>query len=197
MNTATQDKGVKIGPGIDDVPRTMAESRTTARASGLTSEGVWDHVARGSFAIISYITPSGAPRSSGVMYKAVGRRLYVAVAPDSWKARHIVRTGSVAVTVPERRGGVLSLVLPIPPATVSFHGTAMVHKADSPQVHSLWKELAHLLPAERRASSAIIEIVPEGTFVTYGVGVSLSEMRDPKIARARVPVTTGTRSEVA
>lgn len=194
MTTATRDKGVKIGPGIDDVPRTMAESRTAARASGLTSEAVWDHVARGSFAIISYITPLGAPRSSGVMYKAVGRRLYVAVAPESWKARHIVRTGSVAVTVPVRRGGVLSLVLPIPPATVSFHGTAMVHKADSPQVHSLWKELANLLPAERRASSAIIEIVPEGTFVTYGVGVSLREMRDPKIARARVPVTTGTKS---
>lgn len=197
MTTATQDKGVKIGPEIDDVPRTMAESRTAARASGLTSEAVWDHVARGSFAIISYITPSGAPRSSGVMYKAVGRRLYVAVAPESWKARHIVRTGSVAVTVPVRRGGVLSLVLPIPPATVSFHGTAMVHKGDSPQVHSLSKELADLLPAERRASSAIIEIVPEGAFVTYGVGVSLSEMRDAKIARARVPVTTGRRSEVA
>jgi hypothetical protein len=29
MTTATQDKGVKIGPGMDDVPRMMAESRTT------------------------------------------------------------------------------------------------------------------------------------------------------------------------
>ena len=195
MTTATQDKGVKMGPGIDDVPRTMAESPTTARTSGLTSEGVWDHVARGSFAIISYITPSGAPRSSGVMYKAIGRRLYVAVAPDSWKARHITASRRVAVTVPVRRGGVLSSVAPIPPATISFHATAIVHPAGSRKARSLSKELASLLPAERRASSCIIEIIPEGEFLTYGVGVSLSKMRTPAAARARVPVTQegGTR----
>jgi hypothetical protein len=34
----------------------------------------------------------------------------------------------------------------------------------------------------------VIEIVPEGTFVTYGVGVPLLKMRDPVAARARVPV---------
>ena len=51
--------------------------------------------------------------------RQVGRQLYLVVAPDSWKARHITARGQVAVTVPVRRRGLLSLVLPIPPATVS------------------------------------------------------------------------------
>jgi hypothetical protein len=36
--------------------------------------------------------------------------------------------------------------------------------------------------------NSIIEIRPTGHFVTYGVGVSLLDMRDPKKARGRVPV---------
>ena len=35
----------------------------------------------------------------------------------------------VAVTVQVRWGGLLSLVLPVPPATVSFHARAIVHPA--------------------------------------------------------------------
>jgi len=81
------------------------------------------------------------------------------------------------------------LVAPIPPATVSFHATAIVHPAGSLAARSLSKELASLLPAERRASACIIEIMPEGAFLTYGLGVSLQKMRTPAAARARVPVT--------
>ena len=126
-----------------------------------------------------------------MVYSIVGQRLYVAVAPDSWKARHIAISRQVAVTVPVRRGGVLSLLVPIPPATVSFHATATVHPAGSAESHSLAKAfegLGSLLPAERRGSSTIIEIVPEDRSLTYGVGVSLIQMRSPAAARAHVPV---------
>jgi hypothetical protein len=99
--------------------------------------------------------------------------------PSEWSRR---------VTVPVRRGGLLSLVAPIPPATISFHATARVHTAGSPEVAPLLKELAPLLPTERRSTSSVIEIVPEGRFVTYGIGVPLRNMRDPDAARARVPV---------
>src|SRR5688572_22573717 len=92
----------------------------------LTNEQVWQALAKASCAVVSYVTPAGEPRSRGVMYKAVGRRLYVAVAPDSWKARHVAATRRVAVTVSVRRGGLLALVAPIPPATISFHGAAIV-----------------------------------------------------------------------
>ena len=108
----------------------------------LTSEQVWRAIARASFAVLSHVTPAGEPRSSGVVYKAAGRRLVVAVAPGRWKARHIAADGRVAVTVLVRRGGILSLVMPIPPATISFHGTAAVHPAGPPQARSLLDETA-------------------------------------------------------
>ncbi len=155
----------------------------------LTSEQIWHALAKASFAVVGYVTPAGEPRSSGVVYTTVGRRMYVAVAPDSWKAKHVAAGGRVAVTVPVRRGGILSLVAPIPPATISFHATAAVHAPGSPEVRPLLEELGSLLPAERRASASIIEIVPEGSFVTYGVGTSLMKMRDPAAARARAPVS--------
>jgi hypothetical protein len=117
--------------------------------------------------------------------------MYVAVAPDSWKARHIAAHGRVAVTVPVRRGGILALLLPIPPATVSFHGTAIAHPGGAAEDAALARAreaLGPLMPAERRAAGTIIEIVPEGSFLTYGVGVPLMQMRSPTAARGRVPV---------
>jgi len=155
----------------------------------LTSEQVWRALTRASFAVLSHLTPGGEPRSSGVVYKTSGRRLVVAVAPGSWKARHVMADGRVAVTVPVRRGGMLSLVTPIPPATISFHGTAAVHPAGSPRARSLLDELGSLVPAKRRASACVIEIIPAGAFRTYGIGVSLRTMLNPAAAQAHVPVT--------
>jgi hypothetical protein len=124
-----------------------------------------------------------------VLYKVLWHRLYVVVAPDSWKARHIALNPNVAVTVSLRRGGLLSLILPIPPATISFHGKALVHAGNAPGIDEIVQQLGSLLPAERRTSSSIVEITPEGLFVTHGIGVSLNAMRDPKLARACVPVS--------
>jgi hypothetical protein len=160
-------------------------------ASRLTAEQVWRALERASFAVLSHITPAGDPRSSGVVYKVIGHRLYAAVAPDSWKARHIAADGRVAVTVPVRRGGILSLVMPIPPATISFRASATVHEAGSASARSVLRELASLLPPDRQDSGAIIEIRPAGMFVTYGIGVSLRTMLDPDAARARVSIGPG------
>ena len=189
MATTTQHQQAPIGTGGQEGTRAAPEPDGQPIAARLTTEQLWQQLAKASFAVLSHVTPAGEPRSSGVVYKTVGQRLYIATAPDSWKARHIALNGRVAVTVPVRRGGVLSLGLPIPPATVSFHGTAILHPADSPQVRPLLKELASLLPEERQASAAVIEVIPEGPFVTYGLGVSLTQLRDPAAAGARVPVT--------
>jgi hypothetical protein len=159
---------------------------------GLTSEAVWSEIEKASFAIVAYVTPTGEPRSSGVSYKSSGRRLYLAVDPDSWKAKHIAASQRVSVTVPVRRGGILTLMLPIPPATISFQATAVVGPAspinESP---SLPKELASLLPVDSRTLVRVIELVPEGEFLTYGVGVSLMAMKQPHIAQSRVAVGQG------
>ncbi|TCN33399.1 pyridoxamine 5'-phosphate oxidase [Kribbella orskensis] len=156
---------------------------------GLAGEQVWRQIAKRSFAVLSYVTPAGEPRSSGVVYTAARHRLYVAVAPESWKALHIPATGRVAVTIPVRRGGLLSLLLPIPPATISFHARAVVHPRGSLADGSPASELAALMPAERLANCRIVEIFPEGYFLTYGIGTSLRAMRDPAVARGRVPTT--------
>ncbi len=154
----------------------------------LRSEQVWHALAKASFAVVGHVTPRGDPRSSGVLYKAVDRRLFIVTAPDGWKAKHIAATPRVSVTVPVRRGGLLSLVLPIPPATISFHAAAIVHPVGTVDVPA---DLSSLVPDDRRASSCIIELVPEAMFVTYGIGVPLLKMRDPAQSRARVPVTDG------
>jgi hypothetical protein len=49
-------------------------------------------------------------------------------------------------------------------------------------------ELAELVPAERLADCRIVEIFPEGHFVTYGIGTPLLTLRNPSAARSRVPV---------
>jgi pyridoxamine 5'-phosphate oxidase-like protein len=189
MVITNQHRQAGLGTAGQEVPRSAAGDDARPMAARLTTEQVWHQIAKASFAVIGYVTPAGEPRSSGVVYKSIGRRLYVAVAPASWKARHIAASRRVAVTVPVRRGGLLSLVAPIPPATISFHGAAIVHPAGSPQARLLLKELGSLIPVERRTSACVIEILPEGAFVTYGLDVSLSKMRDPAAARARVSVT--------
>src|SRR5512132_2425671 len=103
-----------VQPDVSGEAATRQASAAVRREAGprLTSEQVWRAFARGSFAVLGCVTQSGEPRSSGVVYKVVGRRLYVVVGAESWKARHISASGRVAVTVPVRRGGFLSLVIP-------------------------------------------------------------------------------------
>lgn len=167
--------------------RGASPARDQATASRASTEQVWARIGKASFAIVSYVTPAGEPRSSGVVYAVEGRHLYLAVAPDGWKARQIRDGQQVAVTVPVRRGGMLSLLMPIPPATISFHARAIVHPAGSLDLGSVSKSLLSLLPKDRREAT-VLELVPEGTFLTYGIGVSLMEMRDPVVALTHVPI---------
>jgi hypothetical protein len=51
----------------------------------------------------------------------------------------------------------------------------------------VWR-LFFLCPPEIHADTCILEVEPEGQFVTYGVGVPLLAMRDPRKAEGRVPV---------
>ncbi len=189
MGAMTRDREARVGATDEGVTRPLPKGDGQRMGPRLTSEQVWSALAEASFAILSYVTPSGEPRSSGVVCKTVGGRLYAAVATDSWKARHIAPSSRVSVTVPVHRGGVLALLMPIPPATVSFHGSAIVHRAVSPQLRSLLDKLVATLPAEQRASRCLVEIIPEGEFLTYGLRVPLRKTADPAAALARVPVS--------
>jgi Pyridoxamine 5'-phosphate oxidase len=153
----------------------------------VTTDAVWRHVGKKTFAVISWVTPAGEPRSAGIVYRATGRRVYVGVDTDSWKARHIAASGRVSVTVLVRRGGLLSLFAQIPPATITFHGTAVVHSEDA--LPTLPKVVEKLLPPGKEPRDfRIIEIRPDGDFVTYGIGVALPTMLKPEKASGRAPV---------
>jgi hypothetical protein len=156
--------------------------------SGVTSEAVWQALAKTSFAVLGHVNAAGEPRSSGVVYGVANRRLFVAVAADGWKARQIATGDAVALTVPVRRGGILALVVPIPPATITFHARATVHPAGSLDIGSVSPDLEKLVPETRKTGSCVLELVPEGRFLTYGIGVSLMAMANPALALARVPI---------
>jgi hypothetical protein len=151
------------------------------------TEQVWERLEKGFFAVVAYVNPDGRPRSSGVVYAVSGRRLFAVVAPDSWKARQIADGDQVAVTVPVRRGGLLSLVAPVPPATVTFRATATLHPRGSVRVDEVSRRLATLVPKSRR-DGCVLELAPVGSFLTYGLGVSLRAMTRPAEAQAHVPV---------
>ncbi len=185
MTTTLQPRQVE-----SDQPTADESGKTAVTQSGarITSADVWRALDHASFAVVSYVTPRGEPRSSGIVYTTIGHRLYLAVAPDSWKARHIALNPQVSVTVPVRRGGLLTLMMPIPPATISFRADTIVHPPGSLAGSEIERGLSSLLPPERRNEACVIEIIPEGEFVTYGLGVSLMQMRSPSLARGRVAV---------
>ena len=106
-------------------------------------------------------------------------------------ARHVGTSGRVSVTVPVRRGWTLSLTLPIPPATITLHGTAIVHRTGFSQTDALLKGLGSLILAGRRATGWVIEIVSDREFLTCALGVPLRQMSNPAAALARVPAARG------
>lgn len=174
---------------LSDVAATTHETaREEVEAPRLTCDACWRAIGKASFAVVSHVNAAGEPRSSGVVYGLANHRLYTVVSADSWKAKQITSGQRVAVTVPVRRGGILALVVPIPPATISFEARATVHTAGSLDVSSLPKKLARLLPDATQTDALVIELEPEGRFVTYGIGVSLRDMRDPVKARALVAI---------
>lgn len=167
--------------------RLPVRGATPASAPALTPERVWAALNRANYAVLSYVNSAGSPRASGVMYAVEGRRLYVATDPASWKARSLSTGDQVAITVPVRRGGPLSLLAPIPPATIAFHARVTVHPPGSVNLAAVSKKLASYQPAER-AAPTLLELTPEGEFLTYGVGVSMTDMAKPSVAQAHVRV---------
>ena len=173
---------------VDVFGLARARKTTMASARRLTTDRIWRVLEKTAFAVISFVTPEGEPGSSGVVCAAARRHLYVVTASGSWKARQISDGDPVSVTVPVRRGGLLSLIAPRPPATVTFLARGTVHPAGSVSIESVSKRLASLLPPERK-NCCLLELAPEGAFLTYGVGVSLRDMTKPAAAIALVPVS--------
>ena len=77
----------------------------------------------------------------------------------------------------------------IPDATIAFSGTGRVLPMSELDPKLLATLTGRLIEQHGTiAENSIIEIRPTGHFATYGVGVSLLDMRDPQKARGRAPV---------
>jgi pyridoxamine 5'-phosphate oxidase-like protein len=167
----------------------LARGRKTTMASArsLTTDRIWRALEKTAFAVISFVTPEGEPRSSGVVCAAARRHLYVVTASGSWKARQISDGDPVSVTVPVRRGGLLSLIAPIPPATVTFLARATVSSSWF-SVHRVRVEEARFASTAGAQERLSARVGAGGRFPHLRRGVSLRDMAKPAAAIARVPV---------
>jgi general stress protein 26 len=155
----------------------------------LTSEQVWKELENELFAVLGMVTAKGEARTVGIVYAMHNHQIYIATGKESWKARHTQNNPNVSLTVPVDKGIPFLPWIKIPAATITFSGKA---KVIDPQnigddiLYSLFRGLEK--DEEMLAGMCVIEIKPDGDFITYGVGIPMMQMRDPKKARGRAPV---------
>lgn len=153
----------------------------------LEPEQVWKTIESELFAVIGMVTAAGEARTAGIVYAVRDRKLYIATGADTWKARHIAANGHVSITIPIAKRVPVMPWIKIPQATITFSGTARVFPAAeaSPEIiEAIFRGVG----MDLIAGMCLVEVTPEGDFVTYGVGIPLMEMRSPEKARGRAPV---------
>jgi hypothetical protein len=155
----------------------------------VTTVQVWEQVRKQMFAVVGMVSARGEGRTAGIVYAVDGQRLYCSTVAEEWKTRHMRANPSVSVTVLVPKGVPLLPWITVPPATITFAGTARVLSPDEAPAPIVEKLLHGLHLGEGgRSSHAVVEITPVGDFVTYGIGVSARGMLDTEKARGRAPV---------
>lgn len=155
----------------------------------LTSDQVWEEIEKQLFAVLGMVNASNEARTVGIVYVVRDRRLYIGTDKDAWKVRYVAQNPHVSLTVPVHKSIPLMPWMKIPAATITFSGEAKVLEVaeTSPEIlEALFRGIT--IDEEFRADSRVIEVVPIKAFLTYGIGVSLMQMRDTELARGRVPV---------
>ena len=161
----------------------------------LTTNQVWDAIDRSIFGVLAFVNRDGRPRTTGVCYTVEGRSLYVSTAKASWKVRHIAANPDMSMTVTLPKRVPFMPFIKIPAATVTFRGEAEILNVDDVDP-SVFKRLP--VGSERDPEVlkglAVIRIIPRGEFVTYGIAMSILQMRKHEAAHGRAPC--GTEHEV-
>jgi hypothetical protein len=156
----------------------------------LASDQVWREVEARSFAVLGFVTARGEARTTGIVYLARDRHIYIATWKDAWKAKHVAANPRVSLTITIPKRIPFLPWIRIPDATITLQGQATLHApADVPA--GIPQALIHGLklgPEDPMPNLVIIRIKPAGYFLTYGVGVPLGTMRDPEAASGRAPV---------
>lgn len=156
----------------------------------LTTDQVWREIDKQLFAVLGMVTARNEARTVGIVYVPMGRKLYTSSQSDAWKVRHIAQNPHVSLTIPIPKRILFLPWIKIPAATISLSGEArLLDPGEAPPavIKAVFRGLE--VTPETTRPYKIIEITPQGQFLTYGVGVSLWGMRDPGRARRRVAVT--------
>lgn len=155
----------------------------------LTAAQVWAELGRQLFGVVGFVTARGEARTAGIAYVVRDRKIYFCTETDAWKTKHLRGNSSISMTVPVPRRVPFMPWIRIPPATITFSGTARVLTLVDVPAEIPDTLMNDLKPKEElREHSSVVEITPRGEFVTYGIGVPLKTMLVPQEAGGRVAV---------
>lgn len=155
----------------------------------ITTAQVWRVLEKNLFAIVGMVTAAGESRTVGIVYAAHQRKLYFVSLHSAWKVRHIAHNPHISLTVPLAKRIPFFPWAKIPAATITFAGQARLVAPDElPEkvIKTLFRGTD--LSPESSPPFAVIEITPQGDFVTYGIGVPMWTMMNTQKARGRVAV---------
>ena len=154
-----------------------------------TTEIVWDAIEKELFAVLGMVTPDQEARTVGIVYIVKDKKIYIGTGLNTWKARHIKNNSKISLTIPIAKRVPFLSWIKIPQATISFSGTAQVIPAEesTPELlQAVFRQFAE--DQDFIQANCLIEVKPEGEFITYGVGIPVMKMRQPELARGRAPV---------
>lgn len=155
----------------------------------ISSDEVWQVVEKEIFGVIGMVTAKNEARTVGVVYIVRDRKLYIASGKDTWKARHIRQNPNVSMTVTIPKRVPIAPWIKIPAATITFSGRARIIAPEDASAEIKQAIFRGSADDDGLVSgSCLIEMVPKGHFITYGIGVPLMQMRYPEKARGRAPV---------
>lgn len=155
----------------------------------LASSEVWAALEKELFGVLGMVTAKSEARTVGIVYQAIGGKVYIATGVETWKSKHVRGNPNVSLTVTIPKRIPLMPFIKIPAATITFSGTAEVVAAetvDETIKRALLRGLAD--NAELVKTMCVIVIEPKGDFITYGIGIPMMKMRHPEQARGRAPV---------
>lgn len=155
----------------------------------LKTTQVWETIQKEVFAVVGMVSAKNEAKTVGIMYAVRQQKLYFLTIRTAWKVKHIAQNPHISVTIPIAKRVAFMPWIKIPAATVTFSGFAQILEIDeTPQdvILELFKDVTDDPLA--KYPYVVIELDPRGDFITYGVGVSLMEMRDTQKARGRVSV---------
>lgn len=150
-----------------------------------TSNEIWHEIEDHNFGVLGLVTAHCESRTVGIVYVVEEHKLYIGAETTAWKTKHIAGNPHVSLTVPIARRVPLMPWIKVPATTITFSGTARVLTRDQLGASILERLYRH---EEGREHWCAIEVTPQKEFITYGVGISVLQMRFPEKSRARAPV---------